>query len=240
MKFKKQNQHGTWAMVFMPPIIGILANGFNISQVLFIIGWLLIFFAADHVLFFIKTLRRKQYGYIKSAILFVSIAALLFIYPLILDYRIIYFFLLMIPFGLINAYFSKKKDERNILNDVSAIIIFSIAGAAVSFLNAHEINFGVLFAFVVSFLYFMGVTFVVKTVIREKNNPIYKNLSFGFNTLVFVGMLFMHWLLGVAFIFGMIRAIYVYGSGWTPKKLGIMEILHAIWVTVWCGIYLII
>ena len=38
MKFKKQNQHGAWAMVFMPPIIGILANGFNVSQVLFIIG----------------------------------------------------------------------------------------------------------------------------------------------------------------------------------------------------------
>ncbi|WP_428417485.1 YwiC-like family protein [Phocicoccus schoeneichii] len=167
MKFKKQNQHGAWAMVFMPPIIGILANGFNISQVLFIIGWLLIFFSADQVLFFIKTLRRKQYGYIKSAILFASIAAILFIYPLIVDYRIIYFFLLMIPFGFINAYFSKKKDERNILNDVSAIIIFSMAGATVSFLNAHEINFGVLFAFVVSFLYFMGVTFVVKTVIRE-------------------------------------------------------------------------
>ncbi|CAD2076096.1 YwiC-like family protein [Phocicoccus pinnipedialis] len=240
MKFKKQNQHGAWAMVFMPPIIGILANGFNISQVLFIIGWLLIFLAADQILFFIKMLRKKQYGYIQSAVLFASIALVFFIYPFIVDYRIIYFFLTMIPFGIVNGYYAKKKDERNILNDVSAIIIFSIAGAAVSYLNAHAINFGVLFTFAISFLYFLGVTFVVKTVIREKNNPLYKYLSFGYNTFVFVCMLFMHYLLGIGFVFGMLRAIYVYGKGWTPKKLGIMEIVHACWVTVWCGIYLMI
>lgn len=240
MKFKKQNQHGAWAMVFMPLVIGIFANGFHISQLFFMMGWLMIFFAADHVLFFIKNLRKKQYGYLKASLLFMILSAILFIYPLIVEYKIIFFFLLMIPLGLINAYFSKQRDERNIINDISAIIIFAIAGGAISFLESHTLNFGVWFTMIIAFLYFIGVTLVVKTVIREKNNPTYKWTSFIYHGVVFLGMLFTHYILGIAFLFGFVRAVYVYGRGWTPKKLGIMEIIHATWVTTWSIIYLFI
>lgn len=218
MKFKKQNQHGAWAMVFMPLVIGIFANGFHLSQLFFMLGWLMIFFAADHVLFFIKNLRKKQYEYLKTALLFILISAVLFIYPLMVEYRIIFFFFLMIPFGLVNAYFSKQRDERNIINDIVAIVIFSIAGGGISFLGSHALNFGVWFTMIITFLYFIGVTLVVKTVIREKNNPIYKWASFIYHAVVFIVMLFIHYILGLAFLFGLIRAVYVYGRGWTPKK----------------------
>lgn len=53
MKFKKQNQHGAWAMVFMPLVIGMVAGGFHPAQLFYMAGWLMIFFMADHVLFFI-------------------------------------------------------------------------------------------------------------------------------------------------------------------------------------------
>ncbi|WP_052256432.1 YwiC-like family protein [Salinicoccus sp. YB14-2] len=239
MKFKKQNQHGAWAMVFMPLILGVSAGGFHPSQILYGIGWLLMFFAADHVLMFIKRLKRKkECGYLKAAGLFGGIAVTLFLYPLFVEYRIIYFFLAMLPLGAITSYFSMIRDERNIINDIVAISIFSIAGGGIAFLNAHEWTLGITVVILVTLLYFVGSALVVKTIVRERKNINYRNASYIYHALLFLGMLLWHYTLGIAFVFGLIRAIGVYDKGWTPKKLGIMEIFHIVWISAWVIVYL--
>ncbi len=239
MKFKKQNQHGAWAMVFMPLVLGIAAGGFHPAQLFYMAGWLLIFFAADHVLMFIKRMKRsRDYGYLKAASLFGGIALILFIYPLTVEYRIIYFFLFMVPLGAVTAYYSKIRDERNMINDIAAILIFSIAGGGIAFLNSHEWTHGVTVVIAVSFFYFVGSALVVKTVVRERKNIKFRNASYIYHALLFSGMLAWHYILGIAFIFGIIRAVGVYGRGWTPKKLGILEIVHALWITAWTTVYL--
>ena len=241
MKFKKQNQHGAWAMVFMPLILGIAAGGFHPSQLFYAAGWLLMFFAADHVLMFIKRMKRKKdYGYLKSALMFGAIALLLFIYPLIVEYRIIYFFLAMIPLGAITSYFSMIKDERNIINDIVAISIFSIAGGGIAFLNAHEWTLGITVVILVSLFYFVGSALVVKTIVRERKNIRYRNASYIYHAVLFLGMLIWHFTLGIAFVIGVIRAVGVYDRGWTPKMLGIMEIFHIVWISTWVIIYLVV
>lgn len=241
MKFKKQNQHGAWAMVFMPLVLGIAAGGFHPSQLLYMAGWLLMFFAADHVLMFIKRMKRsKEFGYLKSASLFGGIAILLFLYPLVVEYRIIFFFLAMMPLGMITAYYAKIRDERNIINDIAAIMIFSIAGGGMAFLNSHEWTHGVTTVVAVSFLYFVGSALVVKTVVRERNNIRYRNASYIYHALLFIGMMGWHYILGIAFVFGIVRAVGVYGRGWTPKKLGILEIIHVLWISAWVIVYLTI
>lgn len=239
MKFKKQNQHGAWAMVFMPLILGISAGGFHPSQILYGIGWLLMFFAADHVLMFIKRLKRKkECGYLKAAGLFGGIAVALFLYPLFVEYRIIYFFLAMLPLGAITSYFSMIRDERNIINDIVAISIFSIAGGGIAFLNTHEWTLVITVVILVTLLYFVGSALVVKTIVRERKNINYRNASYIYHALLFLGMLLWHYTLGIAFVFGLIRAIGVYDKGWTPKKLGIMEIFHIVWISAWVIVYL--
>ena len=241
MKFKKQNQHGAWAMVFMPLILGIAAGGFHPSQLFYAAGWLLMFFAADHVLMFIKRMKRKKdYGYLKAALMFGAIALLLFIYPLIVEYRIIYFFLAMIPLGAITSYFSMIKDERNIINDIVAISIFSIAGGGIAFLNAHEWTLGITVVILVSLFYFVGSDMVVKTIVRERKNIRYRNASYIYHAVLFLGMLLWHFTLGIAFVIGIIRAVGVYDRGWTPKKLGIMEIFHIVWISTWVIVYLVV
>lgn len=239
MKFKKQNQHGAWAMMFMPLILGIAAGGFHPSQILYGIGWMLTFFAADHVLMFIKRMKRKKdYGYLKAAGMFGAIAVLLFIYPLFVEYRIIYFFLAMMPLGAITSYFTMIRDERNIINDIVAILIFSIAGGGIAYLNTHEWTLGITVVILVSLLYFVGSALVVKTIVRERKNIRYRNASYIYHAVLFLGMLLWHYTLGIAFLIGIIRAVGVYDRGWTPKKLGIMEIFHVLWISGWVIIYL--
>lgn len=237
MKFKKQNQHGVWAMIFMPVVLGMIGSGFHFSQVLFLIGWLLIFLAADHVLFFIKRLKRREYEYLSAAMMLALISAVLFIYPLLAEYRIIYFFLSMVPLGLINIYYASNKDERNIINDMTAILIFSVAGGAAAFLGTHEFNPVVLTVIIISFIHFTGTALVVKTVIREKKNKTYHKLSYAYHALVLIIMVFWNWMLAIAFLPSLLRALYVAGKNVTPKQLGMLEIVHAVWITACMTVY---
>lgn len=239
MKFKKQNQHGAWAMVFMPLVIGIAAGGFHPAQLSYMMGWLMMFFMADHVLFFIKKRRSNTYGYLGAAGLFFILSIALFIYPLIIEYRIFYFFLAMLPLGVVNAYFSFRKNERNIINDLSAITIFGIAGGGIAFLNLHAFNWAVVFVIILSILFFTSTTLFVKTMAREKKNPKYRIASFLYHAIVFGVMVLVHWMLALAFLFSLLRAVLVYGREWKMKQIGILEIVHAIWVTSWTVILLI-
>lgn len=238
-KFKKQNQHGAWAMVFMPPVLGIVAGGFHVSQLFFIIGWLFIFFAADHILYFFKRVRRKEFEILNSTLLFAVISLLFLLYPIVIEYRVIYFFLCMIPFGIVNGYFSFKRNERNMLNNISAIFIFSLAGGATGFINTHTLTFNIIFIMIITTVYFVGSALVVKTVIREKNNPVYKWASFIYHFLIMFAGFIYHPIVGVALLFGFIRAVYVYGRGWKPKQLGILEIIHVVYVTIVISLFMV-
>lgn len=237
MKFKKQNQHGVWAMIFMPVILGMIGSGFHFSQILYLAGWLFIFLAADHVLFFVKRFKRKEYDYLVTALVFGLASAVLFIWPLLTEYRIIYFFLAMLPLSAVNVYYAKNKDERNIINDMTAILIFSIAGGAAAFHTIHEFNQIVAAVIIISFIHFAGTAFVVKTVIRERKNKMYHKLSYAYHGIVLIIMLFWNWILAVAFLPSFMRAVYVAGRKITPKQLVILEIVHAVWITACMTVY---
>jgi hypothetical protein len=238
MKLKKQNQHGIWAMIAAPVILGMAAGGFHFSQVLYLVGWLMMFFSVDHFLFFTKRFQRREYPYLVAAAFFMILSILFLCYPLIEEYRIIYFFLSMLPLGLINMYYAKNRDERNIINDAAAILIFSISGGAAAFLNTHLFNVNIIMVIIISFLYFFGTALAVKTVIRERRNKTYHYISYGSHIIIFIVTLMWNWLLAAAFLFSMGRALYVAGKNIKPKHLGIIEIFNVVWLIIWASIYL--
>ncbi len=44
------------------------------------------------------------------------------------NWQILFFIAAMFPFVLVSIYYTKKKDERNLLNDLAGIAIFALAG----------------------------------------------------------------------------------------------------------------
>lgn len=237
MKFKKPNQHGAWAMIIMPVLFGMFASDFNFYQILFFIAWFLIFFFIDNLLLYIKQ-RKKQLGYLYGSLLFLGSAILLLLPVLLYDLRILLFFMMMIPFAIINLYFASKRNERHILNDLSAIVIFSIAGLVVYFIGETTFDYKMIYIFLISFLYFVGVTFYVKTMIREKKNLRYKYLSYSYHIIGIIVALMIHPLLCIAFIPSLVRAIVLYGKNVKPKKIGILEIVNAIFITLFVGLFI--
>ncbi len=219
-------QHGAWAMLIIPFWLGVAATGFLWQHIPFFFGWLFLYLATYPLLLLFK--KKKIPFYTKWAVIYIVPAILLLLIVLFSRPSMIYFGLVMIPFFTVNAYFSSKNQDRAFLNDVSAILVFSIAGLASSYFYAGSFSKDTILVFAASVLFFTGCTFYVKTMIREKKNQTFKWISWIFHTLVpLVWVLMGEWAVAIAFIPSLFRAIYMYGKPYSAKQVGIYEIVNA-------------
>jgi len=226
MKLLLPKQHGAWAMLVIPFWLGVIASGFVWQHIPFFFGWLLLYLATYPALLLFKG--KKIPLYTKWTFIYFIPALLLLLIPLWNRPSIIYFGVAMIPFFIINMYFSSKKKDRNIINDLSAIFSFSIAGLASSYLPSGEINAPSLLIFIASVLFFIGTTLHVKTIIRERKNIIYKRISWTYHILIPILWLALgYWVFALAFVPSLIRTLYLYGKPLNIIRSGITEVINA-------------
>lgn len=136
----------------------------------------------------------------------------------------------MLPFFCINIYFSSKKNERALLNDVCAILLFCIGGIISYYFTMKTVDKNILIIATITFLYFIGSTFYVKTMIREKKNPTYRILSWWYHLLLVIVTLILSPTITIIFIPSLIRSIVLYGRNISILKVGILESINAIYV----------
>ena len=228
MKFKKQSQHGVWAMIFAPIILGIIFSNVNWYHLLFVIAWTLSFMTFDHMLFYFKK-RNKRVPYLKSGLLLCIITTVITSIIIVNYPQLIYFYLSMIPFIIMNLYFSISKKDRLIWNDIAGITNFAIGGLMSGWIGNQALHFEV---FILTMLFFIGTVFFVKTMIREKNNPQYKLYSWVYHSIALIAVIFIHPLYLLAFLPSLIRSIVFYGQGLPMKKIGIIEIVNVCWFVI--------
>jgi hypothetical protein len=227
MKLFLPKQHGAWAMLFIPFWLGVGAHGFLWSHIPFFIGWLLLYLATYPMLLLFK--RKKLPFYLKWTMIYLFPALLFLFIPLWTQPKLIYFGLLMLPFFMTNAYYSSKHQDRAFANDVSAVMAFSLAGIASGFLVTEQVTNELWLVFINSILFFLGCTFYVKTMIREKKNVPFKWISWGFHVIVpIVWLVLGESLLAIAFFPSLIRAIGFYGKPISAKQVGIYEIVNSV------------
>ena len=226
MKLFMPKQHGAWAMLIIPFWLGAAASEIVWQHIPFFIGWLLLYLGTYPLLLMFK--KKKIPFYRKWALIYMIPALMFLIVPLFTTPTIVTFGLAMIPFFMLNAYFSAKNKDRALLNDLSAIVVFSIAGLASSFLSSGEINENAILVFASSILFFTGSTFYVKTMIREKKNSQFKWISWSYHLLVPVLWLAAgEGIVAVAAVPSLIRAVAFYGKPLSVMKVGVYEIVNA-------------
>jgi len=227
MKLFMPKQHGAWAMLIIPFWLGAAASEIVWQHVSFFIGWLLLYLGTYPLLLMFK--KKKIPFYRKWALIYIIPALVFLMVPLFTTPTIVSFGLAMLPFFMLNAYFSAKNKDRAILNDLSAIVVFSIAGLASSYLPGGEINQNAILVFAASILFFTGSTFYVKTMIREKKNSQFKWISWTYHLLVPVLWLAAgEVIVAVAALPSLIRAVVFYGKPLSVMKVGIYEIVNAV------------
>ena len=74
-------------------------------------------------------------------------------------------------------------------------------------------------------LFFIGTTLYVKSVMRERKNPLYLKLSIGFHALCILGFILVEqYLMALAFVPPFIRAIWLPQKKMSVKQVGFTEI----------------
>lgn len=224
------NQHGAWAMLVVPFLLGMFAAEAKLLHILLFAGWLLVYLFTFPFLQGIRTRKWKVYGkplLFYGCLLLPVGASLLLLHPGLL--RMVPWF---IPLFVVNVYYAKINRERTLVNDLAAIIQFSLmvfvsfeVGGGTDMRLAAEL-------FALSAIYFIGTIFYVKTIIRERNNKRYYWYSVGYHVAACaVGAIWFPPLLMVPLAALLLRSIWAPRTGITAKKSGMFEIGYSLLVT---------
>ncbi len=215
------NQYGALVMAFVPLTYGLGLGNFQIVSIFFIFSWFFLYlFSYPFLTLFNKkpTARNKKW-----AIIYAIISCIFAIPIIIFNSYVLQFFIPMIPLVIIQIYYTKQKDERNLMNDIAGYLIFGIVGMAGYYLTTQQYNIDIL---IHPTLFFIATTFYVKSVARERKNPYYKKLCLNSHILLMISyMLFNYYTIAFAYLCGFIRAVILPKKHLNIKQTGMWEFL---------------
>ncbi|MGG0178719.1 YwiC-like family protein [Gottfriedia acidiceleris] len=228
MKIIVPKQHGAWAMLLIPYILGVVASSFRLIHIPLFIGWFFLYLATYPLIMVIKGKQVSFYFNWAVGYFFISFVFLGLV--MFAEWRLIYFGLAMIPFFLLNIYFVKRKNERAFTNDIVAISVFCIGGLASFYIGKGVLTSEGWSVALLVFLFFLGSTFFVKSMIREKKNKRFRWYSWGYHLIVLLLIFTLKdsWLWILPFFPSLIRAISLHNKKLTIMQLGIIEIINSV------------
>lgn len=215
------NQHGAWAMLILPFLFGLAASQRQFIHIPLFVCWFFIYLFSFPVLQWIKTGNSKRYRkpvVVYGAILLPLLVSLVWVKPVLIWYGVLLLF-----FFMANMYYAKIKNERALLNDITAIVLFCSfiypvvhIGEGGDWKTSTE-----LFLLLVS--YFIGTALYVKTIIRERKNTRYYYASIIYHLII---VLFATWIkvsLAAPFLILLLRAIWLPKFELKAKQVGMAE-----------------
>ncbi|MDY7220741.1 YwiC-like family protein [Halalkalibacterium halodurans] len=219
-------QHGAWAMLVIPYVLGMVKGGVVWWHLPLAVGWLFLYLVAYPLTMLVK--KRQMDVYKKWAVRYGVVAAC-FLLPVVWMYPpLLLLGSLLFPLFLVMMMYARKNDDRAFLNDLVAVVIFSAAGLASYWLGAERLDEWALFIFGQTMLFFVGSAFYVKSMIREKNNRWFARYSWVYHVLAPCLSLAMGagWAV-LALIPSSIRAWVLYGKKLSIMRIGIYEVINA-------------
>ncbi|EIJ70138.1 YwiC-like family protein [Pasteurella bettyae] len=222
MKLLISNQHGAIVMALMPFIYGMLLSTPIWQHGFLLLAWFSLYLMTYPFLNLFKGRNLELYK--KWTVIYFS-AVIIFAIPAVLhNWRILYFAIAIILLSPISIYYVKRKDERSLLNDFNGILIFAIAGMCSYYFANSDWDEKIYWIAIYPSLFFIGTTFYVKSMMRERKNPVYLRISIVFHLACIVMFACMQqYLLALAFIVPFIRAIWLPHKKLSIKQVGLIE-----------------
>ncbi|MEC1736683.1 YwiC-like family protein [Bacillus mojavensis] len=226
MKALIPKQHGAWAMLLIPFCLGTVKGGAVLWHIPLFLGWLFLYLAVYPVTL---ALKKKQINAYQKWIFYYSVPACSFLLAAVIHKpSFIWLAFSLLPLFLIHVYYARRKNERALLNDFAGVFFFCAGGFASCWLGTKTLNGWAWFIFAQSSLFFIGSSFYVKSVIREKNNRGFAYWSWGYHLLLpLLSAAFGAGWAVLAFIPSSLRAWFFHGKKWPVQTIGILEIVNA-------------
>ncbi|MGY4677210.1 YwiC-like family protein [Pasteurella sp. P03HT] len=223
MKLLISNQHGAIVMALMPFLYGMLLSQPVWQHIFLFLAWAALYLMTYPFLNLFKG--RNQSMNIKWTWIYGLTSAGFALPALWYNIYIAYFVIAMLPLVAVNIYYVKKKDERAFLNDVAGIAIFAIAGMAAYYFSQPEFDQKIGLVALYPSLFFIGTTLYVKSVLRERKNPRYLNISIIFHLLcVLMFLPLQQYLLALTYLPPLVRAVCLPRVKLSVKQVGLAEI----------------
>ena len=224
------NQHGAWAMLATPFVVGVLASSPRWVHLPLAAFWFVGYFAFFATGLWLRSGRRARYFPPVRA--YAVAAALLGLLTLALDPGLLRWApLFVLPLG-IGLLASAKREDRSLWSGIATSAGSSLmtlvaydAGGGTDWQRAWTLT-GILAA------YLIGTVFFVKTMIRERDDERYHWLSALYHGAATVAMTWVDDWLAVVFSLLAIRAAVLPAYRLSPKVVGIGEILATVVVAV--------
>lgn len=214
-------------MVSIPFLLGMLAGKPHFMHLPLFLGWLFLYMSSYPFLQSMKKNANRRH-WIKWGLIYGILAGICLVLPLLSNPALLYFGPLLLALLSVNIWHAKHKSERALVNDLSAVLIFAIGGAAAYLLGGGGWDPMMAAVVLFGFLHFTGSVFFVKAVFRERGNN--RWLAY---TRIYHGLLpFALWAAGhpwmfFAYIYSIARTFAFAGKPMRPWKVGIIEIVGA-------------
>lgn len=222
MKLLISNQHGAIVMALLPFLYGMLLSNPVWAHFFLILAWFSLYLMTYPFLSLFKGKNMAEY---RKWTMIYAVSTLIFAIPAIFyNWQILYFMFAMLPFVLVNIYYTKKKDERNLLNDFAGIIIFALAGMGSYYFADRTFDDKIWWVAIYPALFFIGTTLYVKSMMRERKNPKYLRASIVFHSFCVAYFVATgQYYLALGFFVGWIRAVYLPRKKLSVKQVGLTE-----------------
>lgn len=230
-KWIMPREHGVWAMLLVPFLLGAALGGFRWLHLLAGIGFLLGYVAMNAVLEAIRHPRVKpaaQY----TAVRIGGASALLLAVPFVTRPQAFWPLGLTALLFLASLWFVRTKRERHFVNDLLGITALTMMLPVSAGIGGGAAADDLLFGMAANVLYFTGSVFFVKGVFRERNNRPFHLAGAAYHLLLLAlpFLLSLPPVLSLWYLPGAVKMVPVLaGKSFPPKTVGIIEIANACW-----------
>ncbi|MGV8977083.1 MAG: YwiC-like family protein [Cellulomonas sp.] len=228
------NQHGAWAMLIVPVVVGAVRAGPTWRHLLLVVAWLAAYFAFFAIGLWLRSGRKARYvAPVRAYSILTTVLGLALIAsrPSLVTWGAVY-----APLLAISLWHSARRADRSLVNDAVTMVAASIMVVVAAGLGSGAptawtwlpgaSDHATWAAAALTFAYFFGTALYVKTMIRDRGDRRRYAESVRYHTLICVPAFFWNPWAGLLFVTLAVRAVVVPRT-WphaTPRSVGLGEV----------------
>ncbi len=218
-------QHGAWAMLALPYLAGLITAGYRWPDVPLLAAWLCGYLLSFFVFQAVKSRRPGRYR--RQILLYGAIAAPLTVLVVAVRPAVLWYAPAYTVLFAVNAWFAWRRRERALLNDAASVAASCLMVLVVGTVAATAPS-AVLPAATLCLGYLLGTVFYVKTMIRERGNPVFRRWAIAYHVLALGVAAWLSPWAGLLFAWLLARAALLPGRNWQPKRVGLIELANSV------------
>lgn len=238
------DQHGAWVMVTVPLLLGVWLAGPHLLHLPLTVAWYAGYFAFFALSWWLRARGNRKKAYVPALATYGVVCALAALVIIVLAPRALWWAGVFGPLMSAAIYEAYRRRPRSLLSGLSTVLASTAMIPLASHLVGTQPTTRTWVATCLVGLYFCGTIFYVKSLIRERTNLRFGHVSVAVHCVFFLVAALLavlglaHVAAAVVFALVALRSWLMpwwarrRGTPWTPKLVGITEMVWTLLVVV--------